>query len=177
MFLLRNVNLLPRLAFHGALSHEPETDYRKSWTLSIVAPFGGPGRHSRAAEGRRRGRRWKGHWITGTAMIIACYAFSLLVIERLFVIVKPKLLTIPWFAKLWEAFVFARTRAWRIIKTTIVHRSNRKPIASSSWKCEAPPAPGQGTLGSTAQNEHAQQQDLSNVKGLPGYTSGPPLRR
>lgn len=119
----------------------------------------------------------KGHWITGTAMIIACYAFSLLVIERLFVIVKPKLLTIPWFAKLWEAFVFARTRAWRIIKTTIVHRSNRKPIASSSWKCEAPPAPGQGTLGSTAQNEHAQQQDLSNVKGLPGYTSGPPLRR
>jgi hypothetical protein len=82
----------------------------------------------------------KGHWITGTAMIIACYAFSLLVIERLFVIVKPKLLTIPWFAKLWEAFVFARTRAWRIVKTSIGHRSDRKPIASSSWKREAPPA-------------------------------------
>jgi len=51
-----------------------------------------------------------GHWITGTAMIVACYAFSLLVVERLFVIVKPKLLTIPWFAKLWKAFVSVRTR-------------------------------------------------------------------
>ena len=46
----------------------------------------------------------KGHWITGTAMIVACYAFSLLVIERLFKIVKPKLLTISWFAKIWNCF-------------------------------------------------------------------------
>jgi hypothetical protein len=37
----------------------------------------------------------KGHWITGTTMIITCYAFSLLVLERLFLVVKPKLLTIP----------------------------------------------------------------------------------
>jgi hypothetical protein len=37
----------------------------------------------------------KGHWISGSVMIAACYAFSLLVVERLFVIVKPKLLTIP----------------------------------------------------------------------------------
>lgn len=51
----------------------------------------------------------EGHWITGTAMIVACYAFSLLVVERLFVVVKPKLLTIPWFAKLWKAFVSVRT--------------------------------------------------------------------
>ncbi|MBW7966140.1 hypothetical protein [Bradyrhizobium sp. BR 10261] len=54
----------------------------------------------------------RGHWITGTAMIVACYALSLLVVERLFIIVKPKLLTIPWFAKVWEAFVSVRTRAW-----------------------------------------------------------------
>ncbi|WP_439400179.1 hypothetical protein ACRQ5Q_42065 (plasmid) [Bradyrhizobium sp. PMVTL-01] len=52
----------------------------------------------------------EGHWITGTVMIVACYAFSLLVVERLFVIVKPKLLTIPWFAKIWKAFVSVRTR-------------------------------------------------------------------
>ena len=37
----------------------------------------------------------EGHWITGTAMIVACYAFSLLVVERLFVVVKPKLLASP----------------------------------------------------------------------------------
>jgi hypothetical protein len=32
----------------------------------------------------------KGHWVTGTVMIVVCYAFSLLVVERLFAIVKPK---------------------------------------------------------------------------------------
>lgn len=53
----------------------------------------------------------KGHWITGTAMIAACYAFSLLVVDRLFVIVKPKLLTIGWFEKLWKGFISVRTRA------------------------------------------------------------------
>ncbi len=59
----------------------------------------------------------KGHWLTGTAMIVACYAFSLLVVERLFVIVKPSLLTIPWFAKLWKAFVSIRTRILGIFRT------------------------------------------------------------
>jgi hypothetical protein len=37
----------------------------------------------------------EGHWITGTAMIIAAYAASLLLVERLFAMVKPKLLTCP----------------------------------------------------------------------------------
>ena len=49
-----------------------------------------------------------GHWITGTAAIVCAYAFSLLVIERLFLVVKPKLLTIPWFAALWKHFVATR---------------------------------------------------------------------
>ena len=46
-----------------------------------------------------------GHWITGAAMIVACYTLSLVVVERLFIIVKPKLLTIPWFARIWQWFV------------------------------------------------------------------------
>jgi hypothetical protein len=46
----------------------------------------------------------EGHWITGTAMIVVAYSFSLLVVERLFRIVKPKLLTIPWFAWIWGCF-------------------------------------------------------------------------
>ncbi|WP_246668092.1 MULTISPECIES: hypothetical protein [Bradyrhizobium] len=79
----------------------------------------------------------KGHWMTGTAMIIACYAFSLLVLERIFVVVKPKLLTIPWFAKLWEGFVSVRTRAWRIFKSSISIRRDRKPTAPPSSKCSA----------------------------------------
>jgi len=35
----------------------------------------------------------KGHWIVGTTMIVICYMLSLVLVERLFVIVKPKLLT------------------------------------------------------------------------------------
>jgi hypothetical protein len=42
----------------------------------------------------------EGHWITGTFMIIAAYGCSLLFVERLFRIVRPKLLTLPWFARL-----------------------------------------------------------------------------
>lgn len=71
----------------------------------------------------------KGHWITGTAMIVACYAFSLLVLERLFVIVKPKLLMIPWFARLWEGFVSVRSHTWRIVRASIGLCSDRKPAA------------------------------------------------
>lgn len=50
----------------------------------------------------------EGHWITGTAMIIAAYAGSLFVVERLFRIVKPKLMTLSWFAKLWAKILIAR---------------------------------------------------------------------
>jgi len=53
----------------------------------------------------------EGHWITGTVMIIAAYAASLLIVERLFRMVKPKLLTLPWFARLWGRFVTLRTKA------------------------------------------------------------------
>ena len=51
-----------------------------------------------------------GHWITGTVMIIAAYATSLLLVERLFMIVKPKLLKLRWFARLWCRFVILRYR-------------------------------------------------------------------
>lgn len=50
----------------------------------------------------------EGHWITGTVMIVAAYAASLLLVERLFAIVKPKLLTLRWFARLWSWVVSVR---------------------------------------------------------------------
>lgn len=53
----------------------------------------------------------EGHWITGTAMIIAAYLGSFFVVERLFKIVKPKLLMLPWFRKLWEKFLSLRDKA------------------------------------------------------------------
>jgi hypothetical protein len=56
-----------------------------------------------------------GHWVTGTGMIIAAYAASLLLVERLFLIVKPKLLTLRWFASGWRRFVALRAMVMRSI--------------------------------------------------------------
>lgn len=50
----------------------------------------------------------EGHWIAGTVTIVCAYATSLLLVERLFKIVKPKLLTLPWFARTWDWFVSRR---------------------------------------------------------------------
>ena len=52
----------------------------------------------------------EGHWLTGTAMIVGAYAVSLLVVERLFKVVKPKLMTLSWFAKLWTRWVALRNK-------------------------------------------------------------------
>ncbi len=52
-----------------------------------------------------------GHWFTGLIVMICAYCASLLVTERLFVIVKPKLLQLPWFRKLWTWFVGIRGKA------------------------------------------------------------------
>jgi hypothetical protein len=42
-----------------------------------------------------------GHWLSGTAMIVGAYAVSLFIIERLFRMVKPKLMMMGWFARSW----------------------------------------------------------------------------
>jgi hypothetical protein len=52
----------------------------------------------------------EGHWFTGTAVIVAAYATSLLFVERLFKVVKPKLLQLHWFARLWARLVVLRYR-------------------------------------------------------------------
>src|SRR6185437_14040232 len=52
----------------------------------------------------------KGHWLNATGMIIAAYAASLLVVERLFRAVKPKLLMLDWFSKLWALYTTLRDK-------------------------------------------------------------------
>jgi hypothetical protein len=52
----------------------------------------------------------KGHWLTGTAVLLAAYAASLLLIERLFRVLKPKIMMIGWFNRLWTVFVAFRTK-------------------------------------------------------------------
>jgi hypothetical protein len=55
----------------------------------------------------------EGHWITGGLVMLFAYAISLFVTEWLFVVVKPKLLTLPWFARAWAWFVAVRDKTWR----------------------------------------------------------------
>jgi hypothetical protein len=52
----------------------------------------------------------KGHWLIGTGMIIGAYAASLLCVERLFRVVKPKLMMLGWFASLWTRFIAFRSK-------------------------------------------------------------------
>jgi hypothetical protein len=59
----------------------------------------------------------KGHWLTGTGMIVAAYAVSLLVIHRLFKAVRPKLLMLSWFAKLWTRVSTLRDRTSTWLKS------------------------------------------------------------
>ena len=57
-----------------------------------------------------------GHWVTGTVVIVAAYATSLLLVERLLAIVKPKLLMLPWFACLWNWIVTIRSKVVGIFR-------------------------------------------------------------
>ena len=54
----------------------------------------------------------EGHWVTGTLVILAAYAASLLLVERLFAIVKPKLMMLGWLARLWTRIVNLRVVRW-----------------------------------------------------------------
>ena len=67
----------------------------------------------------------KGHWITGTVMITLAYAASLLVVERLFVIFKPKLLKLRWFARVWSWFIVQRYKLAKILAAAAWKRANR----------------------------------------------------
>ena len=72
-----------------------------------------------------------GHWLTGTGMIVVAYAVSIFLVEKLFVIVKPNLLKLDWFARTWIRFVALRRRVvWGFksqFRTWIRSRKAREP--------------------------------------------------
>ena len=71
----------------------------------------------------------EGHWVTGVLVIIAAYTVSLLLVDRLFVIVRPKLMTLSWFARLWTWLVSLRVVRWLMaVKDAIF------PWISSVWR-------------------------------------------
>jgi hypothetical protein len=59
----------------------------------------------------------EGQWITGTVMIIAAYGCSLLFVERLFHVVKPKLLTLRWFTRLSDWVLVIRGKVVGLFKS------------------------------------------------------------
>jgi hypothetical protein len=65
----------------------------------------------------------KGHWLTGTGMLVAAYASSLLVVERLFRVVKPKLMILGWFARLWTWVVTLRNKLFPWASKTTLEAS------------------------------------------------------
>ena len=68
-----------------------------------------------------------GHWLTGTITIVCAYLVSLFFVERLFVIAKPKLLTLHWFAAGWKWFVAMRSKALALIKWPFLGASRTAP--------------------------------------------------
>ena len=57
----------------------------------------------------------EGHWITGTGILVGAYIVSLFFVERLFKVVKPKLLMLPWFAQLWRWYETARDKTIAVV--------------------------------------------------------------
>jgi hypothetical protein len=79
-----------------------------------------------------------GHFVAGALVMICAYAGSLFITERLFVVLKPKLLSMPWFAVTWQWFVTARSkliywlcRAWTRLRRNVrrVPVGTPKPVS------------------------------------------------
>ena len=85
----------------------------------------------------------KGHWLTGTGMLIGAYAVSLLFVERLFRMIKPKLMTLGWFARLWTWFTAFRAKVIpalfsirRPIRVGTVSRFEQVPMCDECEKLD-----------------------------------------
>ena len=68
-----------------------------------------------------------GHWLTGTGIMIAAYAVSLVFVERLFKVVKSKLMTMNWFANMWTWFTEMRDATWRRLRALTGKRLRPSP--------------------------------------------------
>lgn len=81
-----------------------------------------------------------GHWLTGSLVMAGAYALSILFVERLFKLVKPKLLKLPWFAALWRRFVDARQKLLSWLRATSIGAAAKGRRRLSQAKQGAPHA-------------------------------------
>jgi hypothetical protein len=65
--------------------------------------------------------------MTGSIAILCGYALSALCLERLFKIVKPKLLTLSWFNALWSSYLATRNRFWNWLRAKRMLRGKGRP--------------------------------------------------
>jgi hypothetical protein len=79
-----------------------------------------------------------GHWLTGTGMLIVAYGASLVVVERLFKVVKFKLMTMKWFAALWTWFTAMRNRMWGWVRAQTGRPDRPSPEPVSTRTLPAP---------------------------------------
>jgi hypothetical protein len=76
-----------------------------------------------------------GHFIAGVLVMICAYAGSLFITERLFVVLKPKLLTLPWFALAWQWLVTVRDKfIYWLRRTWTRPRRNARRIPAGTSK-------------------------------------------
>src|ERR1700736_1075273 len=61
----------------------------------------------------------EGHWITGTAVLIAAYAASLFGVERLFRLLKPNMMRARLLRTTWAWLIAARRRGWAFVKDLV----------------------------------------------------------
>jgi hypothetical protein len=79
-----------------------------------------------------------GHFIAGILVMICAYAGSLFITERLFVVLKPKLLTLLWFAVAWRRFVAVRDNLIYWLRRTWTRlRGNKRRVAAGTPKAGA----------------------------------------
>ena len=67
-----------------------------------------------------------GHLLAGLIVMLSAYLVSALLVERLFKIVKPKLLTLSWFMVIWKRFAETRRKAFRLLKSKWLRRRTQR---------------------------------------------------
>ena len=82
-----------------------------------------------------------GHAISGFVTIVLAKIAGTALVARLFILTKPKLLGIGWFAWLYERFVAFKARVYKTIKSTAVYRVThgqieRMRVAFRAWKAK-----------------------------------------
>src|SRR3981081_1222739 len=98
--LANGVNCRPTARSAAGCSGEATPLHRTVRTVSVIGAALDPNQPCRALKAHRCGCSWRRplvHWHSHDR-----HRLRLLLIERLFMIVKPKLLTLPWFARLWD---------------------------------------------------------------------------